>query len=263
MPQVDKHDPGVPSWVDLGTPDLDASIAFYSGLFGWEVQKGSEAAGGYSMCLLRGVPVAGMGPLMMEGQPPSWSTYISVADCAETTAKVVAAGGQVFVEPMRVEVEGEYFGTMGVFADSAGAALSIWEAGSHPGAGLVNEPGCLSWNELVTRDIDEAKAFYAAAFGWGAVTTDTPPTTYTEWKIGERSIGGMLQMNDEWPVEIRAHWMAYFGVADCDESAGKAEQLGATVMVSPTEIPGVGRFSLLEDPQGARFTIIQFGAARA
>ncbi len=260
MPSIEKHDPGVPSWVDLGTPDLDASIAFYSGLFGWQVDQGPPEAGGYSMCMLEGKAVAGMGPLMTEGQPPSWSTYVNVEDCADTAAKVAAAGGQVFVEPMRVEVGGEYFGTMSVFADSTGASLSVWEAGSHTGAGLVNEPGTLSWNELVTRDIDAAKQFYGDVFGWAGDTADTPPTTYTEWKIGERSIGGMLQMNAEWPAEIPAHWMTYFAVADCEESAKKAEELGATIAVPPTDIPNVGRFSLIDDPQGAKFTIIQLGA---
>lgn len=261
MPLIDQHEPGFPSWVDLGTPDVQASIAFYSGLFGWQIDEGPAEAGGYSMCLLQGRPVAGMGPLMAEAQPPSWSTYVNVASCDETVDKVAEAGGQIFVEPMRVEVAGDYFGTMSVFADVGGASLSIWEPGSHGGAGIVNEPGSLSWSELVTRDIEAAKEFYGSVFGWTGTTADTPPTTYTEWKLGERSIGGMLQMNSDWPADIPAHWMAYFAVASCDEGAATAEELGATVAVPPTDIPDVGRFSLIEDPHGARFTIIQLGVS--
>lgn len=256
MPAVDRHDAGVPSWVDLGTPDIEASIAFYSELFGWQIEKGPEEAGGYSMCLKDGRAVAGMGPLMAEGQPTAWSTYVTVEDAEATAAKVAGAGGQVLMGPHRVEIGGEHFGTMAVFADPSGAAISIWEPGSHVGAGLVNEPGSLTWNELVTRDIDVAKAFYGEVFGWGAVTNDTPPTTYTEWKLGDRTIGGMLQMNDEWPAEIPSHWSVYFAVEECDATAEKAQQMGAQIAVEPRDIPGVGRFALLSDPHGATFTVM-------
>jgi uncharacterized protein len=257
MAHVTRHEPGTPSWVDLGTPDLDASLAFYGELFGWQIEKGPEEAGGYTMCLLRGEPVAAIGPLMQEGQPPSWSTYVTVDDAEATVAKAREAGAMVFVEPMRVEIAGEHMGTMAVMADPAGAAFSIWEPGTHIGASIVNEPGALTWNELVTRDIDQAKTFYGAVFGWGAATADAPPTTYTEWKLGELSIAGMLQMNDEWPAEIPSHWSAYFAVEDADKAAAKAQELGATVAVEPRDIPGVGRFSLLQDPQAAMFTVIQ------
>ncbi|MBW3537653.1 MAG: VOC family protein [Actinobacteria bacterium] len=256
MPEMTRYEPGTPSWVDLGTPDLDASIRFYGELFGWQIEKGPEEAGGYSMALLNGKAVAGIGPLMTEGQPPSWSTYISVADVAETAEKVRESGGQVFVEPMRVEVGDGDFGSLAVFADPGGAAFSAWEPRQHIGARLVDEPGTLSWNELVTRDIDAAKQFYRAVFGWEAHTSEAGPTTYTEWKRGGRSIGGMLEMNEDWPDDIPAHWMVYFAVSDCDGSSSHAADLGATVRVEATDIPGVGRFAVLVDPQGAQFSVI-------
>lgn len=256
MPEMTRYEPGTPSWVDLGTPDLDASIAFYGELFGWQIDKGPEEAGGYSMALLNGKAVAGLGPLAGEGQPPSWSTYISVADIAETADKVNENGGQVFLDPMRVQVGEGDFGSLAVFADPAGATFSAWEPRQHIGAQLVNEPGTLNWNELITRDIDAAKHFYAGVFGWEADTTEAGPTTYTEWKLRGRRVGGMLQMNDDWPDDIPAHWMAYFAVADCDETSAKATALGATVRVEPTNIPDVGRFALLVDPHGAQFSVI-------
>ena len=256
MAEMTSYEPGTPSWVDLGTPDLDASIAYYRGLFGWQIDKGPEEAGGYSMALLNGKAVAGLGPLMSEGQPPSWSTYISVADIAGTAEKVEASGGQVFMEPMRVQVGDDYFGSMAVFGDPGGAAFSAWEPGQHIGAQLVNQPGTLSWNELVTRDIDQAKQLYSSVFDWSADTSEAGPTTYTEWKLGGRSIGGMLQMNDDWPDDIPSHWMVYFAVADCDATAGHAADLGGTVRVEPTDIPDVGRFTVIVDPQGAQFSVI-------
>ena len=256
MAEVTKHEPGSPSWVDLGTPDLDGSISFYSQLFGWQIDKGPEEAGGYSMAMRDGKAVAGMGPLMGEGQPPSWSTYVSVDDIDETAQKVRDNGGQVLMEPMKVEVGGTHFGSMGVFADPTGAVFSAWEPHAHIGAQVVLEPGTLAWNELVTRDIETAKQFYGEVCGWEADTSEAGPTTYTEWKLGDRSIGGMLQMNEEWPLDIPAHWMAYFAVEDADAAAAKAKELGATLRVEPTDIPSVGRFAVVVDPNGAQFSVI-------
>ena len=77
-PPAPSYEPGTPSWVDLASPDLAASAAFYSALFGWEAQDQGPEAGHYHMFEKDGVPVAGAGPIMMEGQPPAWTTYVSV-----------------------------------------------------------------------------------------------------------------------------------------------------------------------------------------
>lgn len=260
--EMTRHEPGAPCWVDLGSPDLDASIAFYSGMFGWQIEAGPEEAGGYTMGLLNGKAVAGLGPLMDVTQPPSWSTYVSVADLEETTQKVRDNGGQVFLEPMRVEIGADHFGSMGVFADPTGAAFSAWEPHQHIGAQLLREPGTLAWNELVTRDIDIAKKFYGAVFGWEGDTNEAGPTTYTEWRLGGNAIGGMLQMNEEWPEDIPPHWMTYFGVEDADTAAARAEELGATLRVGPTDIPDVGRFAVVVDPAGAQFSVLAMNPSR-
>ena len=188
--EVDKYDNGVPGWVDLGTPDLDAARGFYSALFGWDIPPGPEEAGGYSIAMLRGKPVAGLGPAMNPG-PPVWATYVIVDSADDTAKKVKDNGGAAFVEPMDVLDAGR----MAVFADPQGAVFSVWQAGIMPGAGIVNEPNSYSWSELVTSDIDAAKKFYGAVFGWGGETygeADGPMGGYTEWKLGERSVGGMM-----------------------------------------------------------------------
>ena len=81
-----EYAPGTPSWVDLGTPDLGASVSFYETLFGWSIPEGpnSEQNGGYRQAMRDGKPVAGVMPLMAEGQPPAWSSYVSVADAGAT-----------------------------------------------------------------------------------------------------------------------------------------------------------------------------------
>jgi hypothetical protein len=255
MPARTSYEPGTPSWVDLASADLPASTAFYSSLFGWEAMDQGEEAGHYHMFEKNGVPVAGAGPLMMEGQPAAWTTYISVTDADASVARVKEAGGMVFVEPMDVlEV-----GRMAVFADPTGAAAAVWQPRQHIGAGLVNEPGALAWNELNTRDVPGAKSFYAAVFGWEGETGDMGGMQYTTWKLSGEDVGGMMTMPEEVPAEVPAHWLAYFGTADCDATVASATGSGATLFAGPIDIPA-GRFAVLGDPTGALFGVIALAA---
>jgi predicted enzyme related to lactoylglutathione lyase len=251
MVQKTSYAPGTPNWVDLGSPDPDAAAEFYSGLFGWEVSEpGPPETGGYRMGMLRGLPVAGIGEQQAPG-PPYWTTYVSVADADLTTKEARAAGGQVVMEPMDVMD----FGRMAVFTDPGGAAFSVWQPKQHIGSSLVNESGTLCWNELLTRDADAAKAFYGSVFGWGANPLPMGDVEYTEWKVGDATVGGMMPMNDNFPADLPPHWMVYFAVADADASAKKITELGGAIHQPPMDIPP-GRFALAADPQGAMFSII-------
>jgi predicted enzyme related to lactoylglutathione lyase len=255
MSERTSYTPGTPSWVDLGSPDPDAAVEFYGALFGWDVHEAGdpEQTGGYRMAYLRGKPVAGMMKLMQEGQPPAWTTYVSVEDADATAAKVKEAGGSVLFEPMDVLDVGR----MAVFADPAGAVFAIWQPRAHPGAGLANEPGAISWNELNTRDPDAAKAFYGSVFGWDFEDNDMGEMgTYTSLKLGDGPVGGMLDMGARGvPEEVPAHWQVYFAVEDTDAAVDQAKQGGGSVMVEPIDIPA-GRFSILTDPHGASFAVI-------
>ncbi|HEY6424286.1 MAG TPA: VOC family protein [Pseudonocardiaceae bacterium] len=249
--EMTPYEPGTPSWVDLGSPDPVASAAFYSALFGWDAMDGGPEAGGYRMCSLGGKPVAGIGAQQQTGMRPYWTTYVSVADAAATTEKVRKAGGKVFMEPM--EVIG--FGHMAVFADPTGAAISVWQPLRHIGAGLVNEPGTLCWNELTTREPDLAVPFYRDVFGWGARPRQMGPVTYTEWTLGEKAVASMMPMDGNWPADLPSHWMVYFAVADTDAAAARVAELGGTVHVPPSDIPP-GRFAVVTDPHEAAFSLI-------
>lgn len=251
MPERSTYAPGTPSWVDIGT-DVDAATAFYTGLFGWEAAAGpGEATGGYGMFHLKGKRVAGFGPQGNPG-PPFWATYISVADVDATAAAVEAAGGEVVMEPGPVLEAGK----MAVFRDPTGAFFSIWEPGDHIGAGLVKEPGTFCWNELNTRDVDAAEAFYSRVFGW---VMDRHPMgesgSYTEFELDGTVLGGILDMNGRVPDEVRPHWNVYFAVDDCDATVAAAQALGGEVVVPPVDIE-TGRFALIRDPQGAHFGVI-------
>ena len=251
--EMEQYEHGVPSWVDVGSPDVDATVAFYSALFGWDVPEGPPETGGYRIATLRGKTVAGVGPQMNPG-PPAWSTYVNVANADEVIGRVKDNGGTVLMEPMDVMDVGR----MAFFADPAGAVIGVWQPGSHPGAGLVNEPGTYCWSELMTTDVDGAAKFYGAVFGWGAEGAGPPggPVMYTEWKVGGRSVGGMMAKPDTMPAEIPPYWGVYFAVADADATVAKIEELGGSVMMGPEDIEP-GRFAVASDPTGAVFSILE------
>ncbi|MBI2708996.1 MAG: VOC family protein [Actinobacteria bacterium] len=251
---MDSYAPGTPSWVDLASPDLDRSAAFYGELLGWEVIEPGpvEETGGYRMAFVRERPVAGMGPIMAEGQPPVWTTYVSVADAEGTAAVVQQAGGGVLMPPMDVLDQGR----MAVFTDPSGAAFAVWQPRAHAGAGLVNEPGSLVWNELATRGPDAAIEFYGRVFGWRPDTEEVGGVPYTQWRLGESTVGGMMPMDSTWPDDVPDHWLVYFAVGDADAAVALTERLGGRVLVPAHDIPP-GRFAVLQDPLGTMFAVLR------
>ena len=256
MPERTSYAEGTPSWVDLSSPVVGASTAFYGELFGWDSSGAEpiEETGGYEIFLLGGKRIAGVGPLQDPNQPPAWATYIAVDDADETAAKATEAGGQVLVEPMDVMDAGR----MAILADTTGAVVGIWQARAHTGAQLVNEPVSLGWNELMTRAPEEAKAFYAAVFGMTTAPWEgAGDREYTVWQVDGQMVGGLLTMDDEnFPPEMPSNWAIYFVVADADATAAKAGELGGATMVEPFDAPGVGRIAILGDPHHAVFGVI-------
>jgi len=249
--------PGTPSWVELSSPDTDASAAFYGALLHWVATEPGpvEQTGGYRMFQLDGKSVAGLMGHMQEGQPTAWSTYVSVADADATMAAVKAAGGTPIVEPMDVMD----LGRMAFFADPTGAVCGIWQPKGFAGAEVVNAPNSLCWNEVLTRDADTARAFYTTVFGWhpGRPQFEGAPDSYTVWEVDGKQVGGMMEMTDEhFPPELPPHWGVCFAVTDCDAVAAHAAQLGATVTMEPMSMP-IGRFAGFIDPQGASFSVMQ------
>ncbi len=252
-----EYKPGTPSWVELSSPDADASAAFYGQVMGWSASEAGpvEETGGYRMFQNGESRIAGLMPHMQENQPTAWATYISVADADETASKVKEAGGSVALEPMDVMD----IGRMAYFSDPTGAIFGVWQPKSFEGADVVNEPGSLCWNEVLTRDDAADREFYPAVFGWtaGRPQFEGAPDSYVVWELDGNAVGGMMQMTDEWfPPEVPPHWSVCFAVADCDATVAKARELGANVVAEPMDMP-IGRFATLIDPQGASFAVMQ------
>lgn len=117
--------------------------------------------------------------------------------------------------------------------------------------------GAFSWNELMTADVAAAKKFYAAAFGWEYQDEPMGDMTYTIVKAGGKEIGGIMAMPPE-AGNMPPVWGAYVTVNDVDNTAKKVEAAGGKIHVPPQDIPGVGRFCVIQDPQGAYISAISY-----
>lgn len=259
MPTRTGYEPGTPCWVDLLSPDVSASMAFYTELFGWESEPVHDLDGNRIYTLLKkdGYDTAGLSaqPPMMAGMPPVWNSYIATADADATAAAVEKAGGRVVMPAMTVmEV-----GTMAVCTDPTGAAFSLWQAGSHIGASIVNEANAYSWNELLSGDVERAKTFYSDVFGWTYDGMDMGPDgKYWVIQGGESGgLGGMMGRPPQLPSFVPDHWAVYFIVDDVAAKVAATTAKGGQVMHGPTEVPGIGTIATVTDPLGGAFSMLR------
>jgi predicted enzyme related to lactoylglutathione lyase len=278
MPERDGYLPGVPCWVDTSQPDPAAATDFYAGLFGWEFEDVMPPESGekYFIARLHGGEVGGVGSTPeAASQIALWNTYVCVDSADETAAKVRGAGGGVVMEPFDVMT----YGRMAVLSDPQGAVFMAWEARDLRGARVVNEAGALNFNGLNTRDVDAAKSFYGAVFGWRTLALPGGAEMWTLPGYGdhlERDNPGLRALVAQFgaPAEFAdvvasinplpadqpdppAHWSVTFGTDDADATAAKATELGGTVVVPPFDAPWV-RMTVLADPQGATFIASKF-----
>jgi len=259
MPEIKQLTPGAFCWTECATDDPAGSRKFYSSLFGWQTKEMPMGEGSsYSMAELGGKQVAGLTQLPEEakkmGAPPHWLSYVAVEDVDATARKVTSLGGSLLVGPMAAGP-----GRMAVFRDPTGGVAALWQSSESMGGSVRGEPGTVGWNELFTTDVDRAGKFYTDLFGWSteAFAGAGSATHYVVFKNRGEQVGGMMAI----PKEMKGMpsvWNVYFAVADTDGVADKAKSLGAKVMTGPADIPEVGRFAFLTDPQGAAFAIIKF-----
>ena len=244
MGERTSYAPGTFSWVDLATSDPDGAKAFYGALFGWEAED-TDAGGGmtYTMLRLGGHDVAGLSAAGPD-RPTAWSSYVTVDDADAVARRVADAGGQVVAPPFDVVDVGR----MAVVADPVGAVLSLWEARGHAGAGLVNAPGALSWNDLVAPDPAPAQPFYGDLFGWEF--EDVGGGAY--WIVRNRGAtnGGMMPLEGAHPA-----WLPYFAVEDLDATVARVGELGGTTLAR-SAVPA-GRIATVRDPAGAVFAMFE------
>ena len=251
MAEFTSYAHGTPCWVDVTSPELDRSVDFYTGLFGWEAQLAPEPeAGGYTMFTLRGKYVAAASPPQQEGMPSYWTTYLASDDVDDSAAKIRDAGGTVFMDPFDVFDSGR----MTVAQDPTGAAFGVWQAKNHIGAQLANEHGTLLWNQCHTPDPARATEFYVAVFGYEVDEIDMGGAQpFRVIKVAGRGIGGVREPVAEEPPS----WSVTFAVDDADEIVARAKELGGTALMEPFDLPEIGRLAVIQDPAGAVFQVMK------
>ncbi|MBV8170453.1 MAG: VOC family protein [Candidatus Eremiobacteraeota bacterium] len=242
-------------WTDLGCKDAPAAKDFYSGLFGWTSKDYPMGDGvTYSMMRIGSKAVCAiyqMTPEMVRAkQPSAWLPYILVKSADDVAKAAKRAKGKLEVGPLDVM---EY-GRMAIVTDPGGAQVALWQAGTNPGADLEGKPGAMTWHDLNTPKPRAAGPFYTKVFGWKVEDQKFSRGAYHLFKLGREGICGM------WPEPmkgLRPSWVTYFRVKDCAKAVAKAKRLGGRALMGTTVVPGIVRFAVLADPQGAVFGVLQ------
>jgi predicted enzyme related to lactoylglutathione lyase len=253
MGERTQYTPGTFSWTDLTTTDQDAAKAFYAGLFGWEFEDLPVGDGvHYSMATLSGKNVAAISPQPEQqrdaGAPPVWNSYVTVEDADATLARARELGATVHADAFDVMDAGR----MGVIQDPQGAYILPWQPKQNIGAGLVNAPGALSWNELGSPDLEASATFYGDLFGWSTAPMEAadPPYLVISTAAG-RANGGI---RPPMPPGAPPFWLVYFATDDLDGTLSKVGEHGGTVLMPATDI-GIAKIAIVQDPQGAVFAL--------
>ena len=254
MTRIDSPQPlGTPTFVDLGIPDLDRAMEFYGAVFGWDFEVGGEETGRYTICRVDGRAVAAIMPNPDQAATDFWwSVYLATDDCAATAKRIEDAGGRLVQPPMDVMEQGR----MAIAIDPVGAQFGLWEAGSFVGAELVNEPGALLRNDLVTPTPGPARDFYAAVFDFTLDgNPDLPGLDFTFLRRPDgHEIGGIV--GD--PSAPSSSWGTLFEVADTDAAVAGARAAGGSA-TDPQDFV-YGRTAQITDPFG---TVFEVGARPA
>ena len=234
-------------WHGNNSTDVEKAKRFYTELLGWETEEwpgemdytiiktGGHGTGGFS---------AAQG-----GAPSHWIGNVFVEDTDETARRAEAAGGRILFGPESIPEVGRF----ALIADPQGATVTAF---TPQGEGGQLGEGVFVWDELHTSDPAAAKSFYGEVFGWSASDQDMGGMTYTIFKrAGDIDVGGCMQLEEG--MQAPPHWLVYISTKDIDATTARAKELGATVFVEPTDIPNMGRFSVVQDPAGAVFGLFQ------
>ena len=250
-------------WNEIHTADLEATLAFYRDLFGWTTR--AEELATYTHFYLGDKTVAGLMPIAAGSPvPPHWAVYVGTADAEAYMQRAVEAGGKALMPLMDLPETGK----ISAVADGEGAVLSPFQPANTDRETWVSTgaPGTFCWVELLCRDADAARAFYGKVAGWemrdlemgdGSLYTILAPQGAPEGDgvggIQQLPVGGIQQLPEGDPSP--SCWLSYIAIEDIDASTAKVTELGGKVMVPPTEIPGMGRFSVVADNGGSVFAM--------
>lgn len=242
---------GTPCWVDCAFEPAHRGMhhaqEFYERLFGWDVERGADGSDDYLVCRKDDLPVAALQHKYDDNAPPFWTTYFATDDIDASCAAVTAAGGTVLTEPFDIASAAR----AAYCVNPTGAFFGLWQGSALLGFGLANEPGSVAWNDLMTRDLSAAKAFYTKVFGY---TYDEPGGAYAVARLTSGEVVCGLHQADHLPEGTPPNWLVHFSVADRDSSAQIAQEAGAEILMT-LDTP-FGPEAILQGKHGEVFTVI-------
>lgn len=253
MGERTEYTPGTFSWTDLTTPDQEAAKSFYAALFGWEITDlPVDENTYYSMAAIGGRNVAAIAPQPQQqrdaGVPPMWNSYITVQDVDATVERARELGANIHAPAFDVMQAGR----TAVIQDPQGAHFLPWQPRENIGAGLVNAPGALCWNELGSPDLEGSARFYGDLLGWTTAPMEAAAMEYLViTSAAGRSNGGI---RPPMPPGTPPFWLVYFAAAALDEALTRVTELGGSVLAPATDI-GIARIAVVADPGGAVFAL--------
>jgi uncharacterized protein len=248
-------------WRDLMTNDPEKAKAFYLDLFGWSITS-HDMGGGFTYEMLKNGEEHFGGVMPQDPStpaPPQWISYIHVPSVDESVATATRLGGTVYAQPTDIPDVGRF----AILGDPQGATFALLTAlpregddGTDPGPQGMPPLGGVTWNELITADVDAAKDFYGQVIGWRFDAMNAMPDGtfqgYFVMKQGDRMDGGLMAKPAELPVSL---WVIYYHVADIDASLAEVARLGGQQASPIIEVPTIGRMAWVTDPTGALFAL--------
>jgi uncharacterized protein len=245
------HLPGKFVWFEHLSNDIAKARGFYEKLFGWHTETLPMGSGEAYPVIHNGNAAIGGYAKAPPNAPSQWLSYLSVDDVDASHKTALAAGGKSLMAPFDYGSAGR----AATLADPTGGVFSLWKgAQGDPAETSDVAIGAWYWNELTTKDDRAALAFYEKVFGYTHDAMPMPQGSYYILKQGDKMRGGLCKAMD---ASMPTMWLQYVKVADCDASSAEAKGLGARVVVPPTDIATVGRFSVFIDPQGAALAVMK------
>jgi predicted enzyme related to lactoylglutathione lyase len=256
-PASQEHHVGKIIFVELVTPDIAAAKQFYSGLFGWTYRDIQAGGIKYAQAFLDGRPVAGLihkdVPAGKQRQP-AWLTFFSVGDVDAAKKIALQNGAKVLFEPHNIPDRGKE----AVFADPQGAIFAILSSSSGDPSDYLATPGEWIWSSLITSDPDSAAAFYQKLFDYEVfelpATTDARHLLLATDDYARASVNSLPANKPK----VHPHWLNYVHVEDAVKMTAKVVALGGRVLVEPRVDRQGGKVSVVADPQGAPFGLLEW-----
>lgn len=232
-------------WHELMARDPATASTFYTQLLGWNATQTDMGGMPYTIFDVDGTQVAGLATLPPGDTPTFWMGYVSLGDVDAALSSLAELGGQVYVPAM--EVEG--IGRFGVAADPQGAVFGPFSGSESEDEDGEPMLGSFMWCSLMATDVPAAIAFYTKIVGWEA-QTEGGMTVFT--KNGEQ-IANVEAAQPGMP----AAWLLHVRVADLAASRDKVPGLGGQILMPQVDVPGIGSFAVVQDPNGGVLSLFQ------